>query len=99
MRCPPRTAARPGPSAASPSDSWYSSLASLLHLQRGGAFHPVPAAVLDHFFEVDPVIVDRRNHAEVLAHVVALLDPEEVGARPHQGKYILVLLERADHRD
>ena len=72
----------------------------VLHqLQRAAALHPVAAAVLDELLELDLAVVDAGDDAEVLAHVVALLDAVQVGAGLHQRVGLLVLRERADHLD
>src|SRR6266446_4088147 len=71
----------------------------LHQLQRAGALHPFPAAVLDQLLQVDRSFVDGRDHPEVLAHVVPLAHAVEVWACLDQREHLLVLGDRAKHLD
>jgi hypothetical protein len=59
---------------------------------------------MDYFLQLQDVLafpcnLNRRDLAEVLAHIVALLDAEEVRPRAHERIHVLVLRERSDPLD
>src|SRR6476646_11781439 len=68
-------------------------------LQSAVALHPFAAAVLHQLLQLDLALVDGRDHAEVLAHVVALVDAVEVGTRLDQREGLLLLRDGAEHLD
>src|SRR5688572_3153140 len=77
---------------------WYSSFC-LHQLQRADPLDPVSGRVLHQLLEADLGLVDAGNDAEVLAHVVALLDPVKIRACLHQGERLLGLGNGAEHLD
>jgi hypothetical protein len=56
---------------------------------------PIAGAVLNDFLELDLALGHIRDEAEVLAHVVAFLDPIERLVGAHDGVRVLALRERA----
>src|ERR671928_314169 len=68
-------------------------------LQRALALDPFAGAVLDELLQLDLALVDARDHAEVLAHVVALLHAVKVGPGLDERKGLLLLCDGAKHLD
>src|SRR5204862_7132893 len=60
-------------------------------LQGAVALHPFAAAVLHQLLQLDLSFVDGRDHAEVLAHVVALADAVDVGYSLDEREVLLLL--------
>src|SRR5688572_3568539 len=61
-------------------------------------FFPVSTTVLDDFLQLHLGLGNLYDTAEVLAEIVAAADTKQrVIGRFHQGKHLLLLLERADH--
>ena len=57
----------------------FSCLPALLQCQRAGPFNPVAIDILDQFAQLDLVLGDQSDHAEILSHVVPGLHLMEHG--------------------
>src|SRR5688572_23157736 len=98
---PRRAPRRPGPTPPSKSETSLSLFAPFIDFlqqrQHALPLGPIAGAVLNDFLELDLALGHIGDEAEVLAHVVALLDPVERLVGAHDREHVLALREGAHH--